>query len=186
MNIFKKIKSKIILMRANSSYENKRSYLINNGAKIGENTRLNCKVSSFGTEPYLISVGDNCLFADEVHFITHDGGVKVISTLHKTQNDIIAPIKIDNNVYIGQGAYIMPGVHIGSNSIIGAAAVVTKDVPENSVAVGIPAKVIKTTDEYYKNALNKNKLYNTGDMNMEEKRKYFEKNNLLENYFLNK
>ena len=43
----------------------------------------------------------------------------------------------------------MPGVNIGNNIIIGAGAVVTKDIPDNSVAVGVPARVIKTADEYF-------------------------------------
>jgi len=53
-------------------------------------------------------------------------------------------IIIGNNVWIGHGAYIMPGVKIGDNSIVGAKAVVTKDIPAGSIAVGVPARVIKT------------------------------------------
>ena len=57
-----------------------------------------------------------------------------------------SPIVIGRNVWIGNKATIMPGVTIGDNSIIGANAVVTKSIPANSVAVGVPAKVIKTLD----------------------------------------
>ena len=53
------------------------------------------------------------------------------------------PIEIEDGVWIGSGAIINPGVKIGKNSVIGAGAVVTKDIPENSVAVGVPAEVIK-------------------------------------------
>lgn len=52
-------------------------------------------------------------------------------------------IKIGNNVWIGHGVYVMPGITIGDNSIIGAKAVVTKDIPSDSIAVGVPARVIK-------------------------------------------
>ena len=52
------------------------------------------------------------------------------------------------DVYIGNNVIILPGVTIGSNVIIGAGAVVSKNIPDNSVAVGIPARVIKTADEY--------------------------------------
>ena len=56
------------------------------------------------------------------------------------------PVCIGNNVWIGEGVCVMPGVTIGDNVIIGANAVVTHDVPDNSIAVGIPAKVIGKTN----------------------------------------
>ena len=54
-----------------------------------------------------------------------------------------------NNVHIGINSVIMPGVNIGDNCVIGCGAVVTKDIPDNSIAVGVPAKVIKSIDQYY-------------------------------------
>lgn len=166
----------LTIRKANQSYESKLKYLRKMGVSIGTKTRLNCSVTAFGTEPYLITVGDDCLIAYGVNFITHDGGVKVLSDLGYFQGermDIIAPIKIGNNVYIGSGAYIMPGVTIGDNCIIGAAAVVTKDIPSNSVAVGVPARVIRTIDEYYQNAISKGRLYPTANMSPTEKKNYF-------------
>lgn len=53
-------------------------------------------------------------------------------------------IIIDNNVWIGYSCIILKGVHIGKNSIIGAGSIVTKDIPENSLAAGNPCKVIKS------------------------------------------
>lgn len=137
-------------------------------------TRLNCGVEAFGTEPYLIRVGKNCLFAAGVNFITHDGAISVLNNLgyfDGKRMDNMAPIVIGDNVYIGMGAYIMPGVTIGNNVIIGANAVVTHDIPDNSVAVGMPARVIKTIDEYYKSALNRNRFFATGGMSADEKKK---------------
>lgn len=107
-------------------------------------------------------------------FITHDGGIKVLNSLNYFDGermDNMAPITIGNNVYIGMGAYIMPGVSIGDNTIIGACAVVTHDIPSNSVAVGIPAKVIKTIDEYYNNLMSTNRLIHTAEMPPEEKKR---------------
>ena len=55
---------------------------------------------------------------------------------------------VGNNVYIGNNVIILPGVTIGNNVVIGTGTVVSKDIPDNSVAVGVPARVIKTADEY--------------------------------------
>lgn len=161
---------------ANLSYSGKLKYLRKKGANIGGQTRLNCSVTALGAEPYLVTIGRNCLIAYGVNFVTHDGGVKVLSDLnyfHGERMDIIAPVKLGDNVYVGQGAYIMPGVTIGDNCIIGAAAVVTKDIPANSVAVGVPARVIKSVDEYYQNVVERGRLYPTARMSSKEKKDYF-------------
>ena len=57
-------------------------------------------------------------------------------------------VKIGNNVFIGYGAIILPGVNIGNDVVIGAGSVVSKDVPSGSIVAGVPAKVIKTTEEF--------------------------------------
>lgn len=115
------------------------------GVTVGQNCRLiNC---SYSTEAYLITLGDH-VSATRTHFETHDGGVWVFR-IECPEIDLIRPITVGNNVYFGEGAMVMPGITIGDNVIIGARAVVTKDIPSNSVAVGMPAKVIKTVDEYF-------------------------------------
>lgn len=140
------------------------------GVKIGKDSNIHKSVS-FGSEPYLIKIGDNVRITAGVNFVTHDGGVWVLRNLYKEKNcDKFGPIIIGNNVHIGINTTIMPGVSIGNNVIIGCNAVVTKDIPDNSVAVGVPAKVIKTIDEYYNN--NKNKLELTKKMSKNEKKKY--------------
>ena len=68
----------------------------------------------------------------------------------------------------------MPGVTIGDNVIIGCGAVVTKDIPSNSVAVGVPAKVIESIDDYRKKV--KDSVVMTKGMSGEEKQKYLEEN----------
>lgn len=102
----------------------------------------------WGTEPWIITLGNNVYITDGAKFITHDGG----TLLYRGQVpdlEITKPIVVGNDVYIGNNVIILPGVNIGNNVIIGAGAVVTKDIPDNSVAVGVPAKVIKTADEYF-------------------------------------
>lgn len=163
--MFRSIIKRIELWRGNKGWENKRRYLIKKGAVIGEGTRLNCLVQAFGTEPYLITCGKDCLFAGGVHFLTHDGGIKVLNSLNKFNGkrmSKMAQIKIGDNVYIGQNAMIMPGVEIGNNVIIGAGSIVTHNIPDNVVAVGVPAKVKKSIEEYYETTKDKKLFCFTG------------------------
>lgn len=157
------------------SWEQKRKYLIKKGANIGEGTRINGGLDTFGTEPYLITVGKDCLFAKFVKLITHDGGVKVLNSLDyypEKNGDKMGRVVIGDNTYIGMDAYVMPGVHIGSNCIVGAKSVVTKDVEDNTVVAGIPARKICTIDEYYKKAADK--IHFTGGLPYEEKKKFYQ------------
>ncbi len=105
--------------------------------------------TSWSTEPWIITLGNNVHITEGVRFITHDGGTLLFRD-KIPDLDVTKPIVIGNNVYIGNNVLILPGVTIGSNVIIGAGAVVSKNIPDNSVAVGVPARVIKTADEYLK------------------------------------
>jgi len=120
--------------------------------KIGNNVRFTGRHISFGSEPFLIEIGDNVTITADVKFETHDGGVGIFRKEYPGIN-IFGRIKIGDNVFIGNNAIIMPGVTIGNNVIIGAGSIVTKDIPDNSVAVGSPARVIKTIDEYKEKVL---------------------------------
>lgn len=88
-----------------------------------------------------INIGNSVLIAS---------GVKIISANHdfNERNNHIkcSPVNIGQNVWVGASAIILPGVSIGQNSIIGAGSVVTKDVPENTLVAGNPAKIIKVLD----------------------------------------
>ena len=102
----------------------------------------------FSTEPWIITIGKNVYITDGCKFITHDGGTLILRQ-YEPDLEITKPIVVGDNVYFGNNVIVLPGVTIGSNVIVGAGAVVTKDIPDNSVAVGVPAKVIKTMDEYF-------------------------------------
>lgn len=149
--------------------EEKEQLLRNQGVKIG----LNCEIypsAEFGSEPYLISLGNHVRVNNHVTFVTHDGGLWVIRELYPefSKADLIKPIVVGNNVHIGTGAVIMPGVHIGNNSIVGVGAIVTKDIPNNSIAVGVPARVIETIDEYVQK--NKDGYINTKGLPSDKKK----------------
>ena len=102
--------------------------------------------------PKLISIGDNVHFASNVVFITHDAIHMMLNRLYGkgTAKEKIGCIEIGSNVFVGAGTRIMYDVRIGSNVIIGTGSVVTKDIPDHSVAVGCPAKVIGTFEDYLK------------------------------------
>ena len=103
---------------------------------------------SWGTEPWIITLGKNVHITNGVNFITHDGGTLLFRHLIPDL-EITKPIIVGEDVYIGNNVTILPGVKIGNKVVIGAGAIVTRDIPDNSVAVGVPAKVIKTADEYF-------------------------------------
>lgn len=92
-----------------------------------------------------IFVGDNVMFAPNVIVATATHPIH--PELRKKQAQYNLPIYIGNNVWIGAGSIILPGVKIGNNSVIGAGSVVTKDIPANVVAVGNPCKVLREIDE---------------------------------------
>lgn len=130
-------------------------YSISIGVKVGENTKIMTKY--FGTEPYLITIGDNCEITANVSFVTHDGGVWVVRNLYNKykQIDILKPITLYNNIYIGNNTIILPGVEVASDVIIGAGSIVTKSILKSGVYAGIPCKFICSIDDY----VVKNKKY---------------------------
>lgn len=98
-----------------------------------------------------VYIGDNVMFATNVSIAVT--GHPVHHELRPRANQFSFPVRIGNNVWIGTNVVILPGVTIGDNAVIGAGSVVTKDIPANTVAVGVPCKVIREiTDrdkEYY-------------------------------------
>lgn len=115
------------------------------GVKIGEGCRIYS--SSFGWEPWLISIGDRVTVTGGVQFITHDGATWLLRD-EKGRRYRYAPIEIGNDVFIGANSIILPGVRIGNRVIVAAGSVVNRSIPDNCVVAGVPAKFIKTFDEY--------------------------------------
>lgn len=127
----------------------------------------------FGSEPYLIEIGNNVRITSGVRITTHDGGMWVLRNLYPddfSSADKFGRVKIGNNCHIGMNALIMPGVTIGDNCIVGSGAIVTHDIPSGSVVVGIPGRVIESIDEYMQK--NKDSIVSTKNLSWDEKRKW--------------
>lgn len=134
-------------------------YAIRGGLKVGNNVNVMSQVN-FGSEPYLIEIGNNVLISSNVSFITHDGGTWAFTDLDEYKEVIkYGKIIIGNNVFIGAKSTIMPGVRIGNRCVVGAGSIVTKSIPDGYVVAGIPAKVIMTTEEYAKKSKDNMKPY---------------------------
>lgn len=144
--------------------------LINNGLLLGKNVDL-VNMPSFGSEPYLIKIGDDTTISFDVAFVTHDASTRVIRHLPDGDPNTghFGPIIIGKNCFIGCRSTILAGVHIGDNSVIGAGSVVNRDIPANSVAAGVPCKVICSLDEY--RAKHKDDFMYLGPMSQEEKKR---------------
>lgn len=113
------------------------------GMQIGERCRIFCNIQS--NEPYMIQIGDNVTISGNVSFCTHDNGIiKVL----EGKTDVVGPITVGNDCFIGMHSILMLGVTLGDNCIVGAGSVVTHSFPPHSVLAGNPAKRICSTDEY--------------------------------------
>jgi acetyltransferase-like isoleucine patch superfamily enzyme len=116
---------------------------------IGDNVAMNydCHIGCINQ----IVIGNNVLMGSKVHITDHSHGEisrGALATPPALRTLVSkGPVIIEDNVWIGEGVVILAGVRIGENAIIGANAVVTKDIPRNCVAGGIPARVIRSLDE---------------------------------------
>ncbi len=126
-------------------------YLRKKGVNIGNGTIfINPRSVQIDiTRPELLEIGSNVLIHRGTVLMTHDFASRAFVTRYNEFIPSHSKIKIGNNVWLGEHVTILKGVTIGDNVIIGYGAVVTKSIPSNSVAVGFPAKVISTFDDYF-------------------------------------
>lgn len=113
--------------------------VIGNSVNIGDDSHI--------TAVNKIIIGNNVLTGKKITITDNSHGNTTLGFLNQPPNERIpyskGPVVIEDNVWIGDKATILPGVTIGKSAIIGANSVVTKDIPENAVAGGIPAKILK-------------------------------------------
>jgi len=124
------------------------------GVKIGKNCYIDTR--NWSSEPYLVTIGNNCQITHCVSIYTHGGG-QAVRTIDPNF-DVFGKVVIEDWAYIGAYAQIMPGVTIGEGALVAAGSIVTKSVAPHTIVGGNPARYICTVEEYYE----RNKKYNVG------------------------
>lgn len=117
--------------------------LIKRGLTVGRDFKCMGEVIIDPSHCWHIKIGDNVTLAPRVHILAHDASTKVFLDYTK-----VADVQIGNNVFVGAGTIVLPGVTIGNNVVVGAGSVVAGDIPDNVVAVGCPARVIKPIEDF--------------------------------------
>ena len=118
---------------------------VQKGATIGKN----CKISSHTFICEGVHIGDGCFVGHGVLFINdkHPRSVNPDGSMQNDEDWELLETFIEDNVSIGSGAVIMGGIRIGKGAMIGAGAVVTKEVEENTTVAGVPARVFQNKSE---------------------------------------
>ena len=132
-------------------------YLRSRGVQIGENVHILNSQVDFG-HGFLISIGNNVTLTG-VRVLAHDASTQIPLGVSK-----VGRVVIGDNVFVGQGAIILPNTHIGNRVVIGAGAVVSKDIPDNSIAVGNPIQIVGTYDDFvarHKKQMEERPVYHT-------------------------
>jgi maltose O-acetyltransferase len=118
--------------------------LVARGLVLGKNVTIAASAYIDGGYPYLIRIGDNCSLASDVRLLAHDATTFKFTDGHTR----LGKIEIKDNCFIGEKAIILPGVTIGPNVLVAAGSVVNRDIPPNSCAAGVPARVYARFDDF--------------------------------------
>ena len=135
MNLFNRILNKIRIKKPRDY--NSVEYLRSRGVQIGENVSILNSNIDF-CHGFLVSIGNNVTLTG-VTVLAHDASSQIPLGVSK-----VGKVIIGDNVFIGSGSIIMPNTHIGNKVIVGAGSVVSRDIPDNSVAVGNPVQILCT------------------------------------------
>jgi maltose O-acetyltransferase len=127
--------------------------------EIGDNfvANYNCIILDVGK----VTIGNNVMFGPNVSILT--AGHPLHPDSRNSGYEYGIEITIGDNVWIGGNTVVNPGVHIGNNAVIGSGSVVTKDVPDNVVAVGNPCRILRAISENDRPYFHKDKIFDVDD-----------------------
>ena len=130
------------------------------GMAIGENVSIGPDCRLDPSTAWMITIGDNVVFAPGVHVLAHDASLR-----RRIGYTLIKHTLIGNNVFIGTGSIILPGVCIGDDVVVGAGSLVNRDIPSGTLSFGHPAEVIIPLASYVRKMqtlLQQGNRYNEG------------------------
>jgi acetyltransferase-like isoleucine patch superfamily enzyme len=148
-------------------------YFRGQGVEIGVGVEIfGASLTTFGSEPYLVSIGDHVTISHNVDFITHDGGLRVARVRYPGAF-LYGRIRIGEHCFLGAHSVFLPGAKVGAGSVIGSGAIVAGEIPPGVVAIGVPAKPVKSVDAYIQ--AHRESWIDTGGLNASEKRQLLSK-----------
>lgn len=151
-NLLKIVKTAILSLNwSNMTSENFLNRLRDKGVTIGEGTyAINPRTVQIDvSRPELISIGKHVFLHSGTVIMSHDWAGWCFVKSHNEFIPSHGKVTIGDNVWFGENVTVCKGVSIGNNCIIGTGAIVTRSIPDNSVAVGVPARVISSYEDYY-------------------------------------
>lgn len=141
-----RLKNSMKYCGSNVKLESSCHIIVPQNFEIGDNSSISSYTVVFAT--FGVNIGKNCLISSNCTISSYNHIQKSDNRVRDVEEDykFSKKVKIGDNVWIGMNSCILPGVSIGQNSIVGAGSVVTKNIPENEVWVGNPAKCVKKLD----------------------------------------
>ncbi len=133
------------ILKKQSADQIEMNYLRSQGLIVGKNFNSYTPYPFDSGWPWLITVGDNVTFSTNVKILAHDASTNKVKAHTK-----IGTVTIGNNVFLGHNVTVCCNTRIGNNVVIGAGSVITKDIPDDVVAAGNPAKIICSIKDFEK------------------------------------
>ncbi len=129
---------KLLMIMSN---ERRIRVLRTHGVRIGKDCLV--YTTLFSTEPYLVEIGDHVAISSGTSFVTHDASPWLFEDC--PDMDVFGQIRVGDNTFFGTNCTVLPGTRIGSNCVIGSGSVVRGEIPDDSVVLGNPARIVMKT-----------------------------------------